>query len=243
MAPPFRWFDAFVDRGHPRHLVRDSLALILAVGRHVDGKTLRANVASERLCDEAGLSRAGFFRARGDLLDRGLLRIAKLHGRRYYVLVSPPPDPPKSLTHETRQSHSRDSRVSRLRLRSRRNPRQSGHSAPRQQKIRTQLKEKIRGALARSLAERLGVVPEGLLLDEVVQAGHLVASAPALLEEQGRLLSRAFQASGMMVSESQIREVLRDAAAILDPMTEAAVAMFNGEIVAVLPNATPVEAC
>ncbi len=234
MAPPFRWFDRFIDRGHPRELVRNSLALILAIGRHVDGQTLRATVAPVRLRDESGLSRAAFFRAKADLLDRGLVKVVNLHGRRYFQLVSPPPDLPKDrLTHRDSRVSLIGTRKSRLlRRRDRRNPRQTAHLARAPQKKRTQLGEKIRGALARSLAEHVGVVPEGLL-DEVVQAGHVVASAPALLEEQVHVLSRTFQASGFLASESQVREALRDAAAILDPMTQAAVAMFNGEIVAV----------
>lgn len=217
MAPPYRWFDEFVNRGWPRVLPRSTLALVLAVARFVNSRTLRAYPAPARLREMAGLLRPSFFRAQRDMQMCGLAKVKTESGKRVLILTSPPPYPlERSLTRQTRQSHGRDSTVSPMRPQNRQSVRQSGHSARPGQQIKTQLRKEFHIILSR----RFGVLEDDAV-GEVGAAAVAVAASPERLADEAHRLSRVLQASGVLVAEVQVRVALAELAAVLHPAVPA----------------------
>lgn len=207
-------------------------SLIWAIARRVDSTTLRSYASQEHLRKLASLPRSSFFKAQRKVIDLGLVKIERQVGRREYVLVCPPPYPPESsLTRESFRSHRQDSKVSELRPRQRQSARQKGDSAASEQQIRTQLGKRIK----KLLEDRFGSLRDSQV-QEMIQAADRIVGMPDRLAGDAHGLSRDLQASGVLVSENTVREVLSDLAAVLHPTSQKAMQIFGAEIVAVRPN-------
>jgi hypothetical protein len=230
MALPFRWSDQFFDRGWVRVLTPAALRLVQAVGRRVD-KDLRTRTKLGRLQKEAGLPRSTFFRAQSELKQYGLFERKKIDGKWHLVLAVPVPYPPeRSLTSETKRSHQRDFLVSSMGPAKHQTPSPVRLSANGQQKTGRQLGGKSSIALQQWLVRKLGLAPRQGILEDILGAASVVQGAPTQLVDEARALSRLLQSKGVLIPEVEVRTLLSDAVALLDPVVESAVRLFNGQI-------------
>lgn len=256
MAPPHRWFDAFIDAGWPGMLNRAALRLILAVARRVD-KTLSTRIKLSRLLDEAGMPRATFFEAKRKLEHHRLLSRTKPDGKWRITLTLPVPrvhpTGPKSPVHRTRKSNAPDLLVQPTGLPKRESPPQTRTSdhlhlqTKRQLEGQTEgqsgvsrLETRIMKAVQRVLGQRLAAAPgvkgapKEWLLSRLLFAAAIVQESPAQLEKEAHDLSRQFQAAGVLVHQVLAQELLQDVVMLLDPT--------NGQqnrSVPVVPVSTP----
>jgi hypothetical protein len=152
VAPPYRWYDAFVDAGWHDVLSRPALQLILAIARRVDRQDLETRIGLSRLADEARLSRSKLFASKAELLSCGLVERVKLPGRRTPMLrlILPVPSVPGSAKLGLLSPRIGDSKVPVLGtfkspnrgLANRRDPAGTRVSVRRHQKTKEQLGEK-----------------------------------------------------------------------------------------------------
>jgi hypothetical protein len=191
-----------------------------------------------RLRGEALLPYSTFFRAKRELMGYGLLQRKTIDGKWHLVLVFPVPYPPAiSLTRETKRSHPRDFLVSSMRPAKRQTPSPVRLSADGQQKTGRQLGGQSSIALQQWLGRKLGLAGRQGILEDMLGAVGVVHGAPTRLADEARALSRQLQSKGVLIPEVEVRNLLSDAVALLDPVVESAVRLFNGQIAKVRETA------
>jgi hypothetical protein len=246
MAPPHRWFDLLVDARWHTVLTKTELQLLLAVGRRVD-RTSRTRIKLDRLREESGLDRTTFFRAKTALIRYSLLNRAKLDGR--WIITLPLP-PVASANHGPRSQRTTDQKVSSLRTKKYANhgpadgqkPPQTRKTAAAQQKTQAQLEGQAQGQEPAGLRDYLQGkgVPEAFVPDfldalRIVQALPATDGVrPSAVADASWTLGLKLQAHGVLISAAQVEVLFGDALALVNPLVQAAVKIFDAEILEVV---------
>lgn len=239
MAPPFRWYDKFVDSGYPRVLTLGELRVVLAVGRHVD-RELVTPAKIQTLLAETGLSRSGFFKATRGLKTRGILTRSKRGRRWLFILNDPLPSPQVGPRVETIQSTGVDFSVHGHGLANGEIPTQTRRSAHPRQKSKTQLRGQSGSAAGevggvqgrrryaspqagQEFLRMLGVETSDIELLTTV-AGEI--ERHDALDEVAHELSRLLQSRGHLIPQVKVRSAL-------EPDVRTAATIFDGAVVEV----------
>jgi hypothetical protein len=249
MAADFRWYDQLVDRGWLYVLSPAALRLLMAMGRWTDRKPMRTRASPERLRAAARLAPRTFRAALAEVVAHRLVTVETVSGRRWFFLALPVPPRQELAATAVEIGHAAGRRLhSAWQISAAQPLRKAGQTrqsdeAPQKTKQEDHLgrpegKAEVERALRQQVALRLEPFLAGGLSEddfrEVVRAAHVVMKSPDRLEQQAFSLSRALQAKSVLMPELQVRELLRDGAALLGPMVGGGSAP-QGEIVRVQP--------
>lgn len=241
MAPPYRWYDDFLDAGWPARLSPSALRLVLAIGRRVDVRTLTTRIALKRLRAEAALPHRTFFDAKRELCRHGLVHHAKERGCKTPNLVLTHPVPrvpsgapgsanPRALRCEPAHSGVQTTAPAegqKLRL--------TRKTAVSEQQTKAQLEAQTWGQsqLVTRYLEQQGVPPEF-----ITPFWEAIRSVLAVEEARGQAeavagaafeLSRLMQSRGSFWPEVKVADVLERAFAVAHPLAMGALRPFNAD--------------
>lgn len=261
MTLPFLWIDDLAKRGWLAVLSGAEVKVLWCIGAFYFVKTEQAKTDSLMLQRLTGLSPSGFYEARGRLLKFGLIEVAwgtrrgkyRDYRTHIYRLVNPlPPLPPdhesaRAERYSRRQDDSSLPGRKVLSARAEGSVRQGGQadganahrrplSAPRSTTAKTQLEQ----ALETTGSKALEPVIFSRLPEVAAEVVELVSSWAAVVQRsptsRKKMIGDAVAAITRRFPDlptADVREAVNDAAAVLHPVLQHAVQLFDGRVIEV----------